>query len=137
MLRWRGRINVWESLLYVFSASLGVGMLNSSQFIGLAASIEKPQLATAVSLFYLSQQMGLMIGASGSAALLRTSFRNALVKNLGHSADGKQVSLLKSPSILSRQSLLRTKKTTCSTGTSKWWTLTSLSLRTNRSSKAF
>ncbi|MCJ1230460.1 hypothetical protein MMC12_007134 [Toensbergia leucococca] len=90
MLRWRGRINVWESLLYVFSASLGVGMLNSSQFIGLAASIEKPQLATAVSLFYLSQQMGLMIGASGSAALLRTSFRNALVKNLGHSADGKQ-----------------------------------------------
>ncbi|MCJ1230374.1 hypothetical protein MMC12_007047 [Toensbergia leucococca] len=89
MLRWRGRINVWESL-YIFPASLGVGMLNSSQFIGLAASIEKPQLATAVSLFYLSQQIGLMIGASGSAALLRKTFRDALVENLGDLADGNQ-----------------------------------------------
>lgn len=92
MLRWRGRINVWESL-YIFPASLGVGLLNSSQFTGLAASVEKSQLATAVSTFYLSQQIGLMIGAGGSAALLRRSFRDALMANLSGFPDADKVSV--------------------------------------------
>ena len=90
MLRWRGHINVWESL-YIFPASLGVGMLNSSQFTGLAASVEKSQLATAVSTFYLSQQIGLMMGASGSAALLRKTFRDALEVNLSGFTDAEKV----------------------------------------------
>ena len=82
MLRWRGQINVYESL-YIFPASLGVGLLNSSQFTGLAASIEKPDLAMAVGVFYLSQQIGLMIGAGGSSALLRRAFSDILVADLG------------------------------------------------------
>ena len=92
MLRWRGQINVWESL-YIFPASLGVGMLNSSQFTGLAASVEKSQLATAVSTFYLSQQIGLMIGAGGSAALLRRTFRDALMVNLSGFPNADKVSV--------------------------------------------
>ena len=91
MLRWRGRINVWESF-YIFPASLGVGMLNSSQFTGLAASVEKSELATAVSTFYLSQQIGLMIGAGGSAALLRRTFRDALMVNLSGFPNADKVS---------------------------------------------
>ncbi len=91
MLRWRGRINAWESL-YVFPASVGVGMLNSSQFTALAVSVEKPQLATAVSIFYLSQQIGLMIGASVSTAVLRHGFRAALNKRLGGFLDADKVS---------------------------------------------
>lgn len=91
MLRWRGRINVWESL-YIFPASIGVGMLNSSQFTGLAASVERSQLATAVSMFYLSQQVGLMMGASGSAALLRRTFRDALMANLSGLSNADKVS---------------------------------------------
>lgn len=67
-------------------------MLNSSQFTSLAASVEKAHLATAVSIFYLSQQIGLMVGASGSAALLRKAFRDALVKNLSNYVDHDKVS---------------------------------------------
>ena len=92
MLRWRGRINVWESL-YIFPAGLGVGMLNASQFTGLAASVEKSQVATAVSIFYLSQQIGLMMGASGSAALLRKTFRDALMVKLSGLSNADEVSI--------------------------------------------
>ncbi|KAL9127025.1 MAG: hypothetical protein Q9217_004014 [Psora testacea] len=81
MLRWRGHISVWESL-EILPASLGVGLLNSSQFIGLSAAVEKSHLATAISIFFLSQQIGMMIGASASAALLRYGFRDALIQKL-------------------------------------------------------
>ena len=91
MLRWRGRINSRESL-YIFPASLGVGMLSSSQFTGLAAYVEKYQLATAVSIFYLSQQIGLM-EASGSAALLRRTFRDALMVKLSGLLNADKVSI--------------------------------------------
>ena len=73
---------MWESL-YIFPASFGIGLLNSSQFVGVSAAVERPQLATTISTFFLSQQMGMMIGASGSGALLQRTFRNALVKRLG------------------------------------------------------
>lgn len=76
---------MWESL-YIFPASFGVGLLNSSQFVAISAAVEKPQLATTISIFFLSQQMGMMIGASGSGALLQRTFQNALVKNLGDHA---------------------------------------------------
>ena len=91
MLRWRGPINVWESL-YIFSATFAVGLLNSSQFIGLSAAVEKSRLATTISIFYLSQQLGMMIGASGSSALLRTAFRDALSMNLRDHVDSSRVS---------------------------------------------
>lgn len=95
LLRWHGRINVWESL-YIFPVSLGVGLLNSSQFIGLSAAVEKSQLATTITVFFLSQQIGLMIGASASSALLRSAFRNALEKALRDRNDSSSVSVLSS-----------------------------------------
>ncbi|KAL9126249.1 MAG: hypothetical protein Q9175_007944 [Cornicularia normoerica] len=91
LLRWRGPINVWESL-YIFPASFGVGLLNSSQFVGVSTVVERPQLATTVSIFFLSQQMGMMIGASGSGALLQRTFRNSLVRSLGDRVDSVQYS---------------------------------------------
>lgn len=93
LLRWRGPINVWESL-YIFPASFGVGLLNSSQFVGVSTTVERPQLATTVSIFFLSQQMGMMIGASGSGALLQRTFRNSLVRSLGDRVDSVQVSIV-------------------------------------------
>ena len=93
LLRWRGPINLWESL-YILPASFGVGLLNSSQFVGVSAAVERPQLATTLSLFFLSQQMGMMIGASGSGALLQRTFRSALMKSLGGHAERSEVSVL-------------------------------------------
>ena len=93
---------MWESL-YIFPASFGVGLLNSSQFVAVSAAVEKPQLATTISIFFLSQQMGMMIGASGSGALLQRTFRNALVKNLGDSAEMGEVSICNHTLIFSRR----------------------------------
>ncbi|KAL8873070.1 MAG: hypothetical protein Q9174_001408 [Haloplaca sp. 1 TL-2023] len=89
LLRWHGRISIWESL-EPFPAALGVGLLNSTQFVGVSAAVERPLLAKAISVFFLSQQIGMIVGAGGSSALLRRVFRDGLVKNLGHERHGKQ-----------------------------------------------
>ena len=90
MLRWRGQISVWESL-EIFLPSLGVGLLSSSQFIGSSAAVDKGDLATTISMFFLSGQIGMMIGAGGSAALARYGFRDALMRNLGDRPDKDHV----------------------------------------------
>ena len=105
LIRWRGAINIWESL-YIFPASFGVGLLNSSQFVAISASVEKPQLATTISIFFLSQQMGMMIGASGSGALLQRTFRNALENTLGNHAGMSEVSICNRTLFFSRRMLL-------------------------------
>ena len=81
-LRWRGPINIWESF-YIFPAAIGVGLLNSSQFIALSLAVEKSQLPTSVGMFFLSQQLGMMLGASVSAVVLTSVFRDGLMKTLG------------------------------------------------------
>ena len=91
ILRWRGQINVWESL-YIFPASLAVGLFNSSQFMGPSTTVKKGYLATNISIFFLSQQIGMMIGAGASSALLRSTFRDASVKQLGDGVASSQVS---------------------------------------------
>ena len=105
LFRWRGPINIWESL-YIFPASFGVGLLNSSQFVAISASVEKSQLATTISIFFLSQQMGMMIGASGSGALLQRTFRNALEKTLGDHAGMSEVSICNRTVVFFRAMLL-------------------------------
>ena len=44
-----------------------------------------------ISIFFLSQQIGIMTGASGSGALLQKTFSNALEKRLGDSAQEREV----------------------------------------------
>lgn len=88
-LRWRGAINVWESL-YILPAAMGVGLLNSSQFIGLSAAVQRSQLATTISTFFLSQQLGMMVGAATSAALLKSIFRSGLVRLIGDNHTGSE-----------------------------------------------
>ena len=94
LLRWRGPINIWESF-YILPAAVGVGMLNSSQFIALSAAVEKSRLATSISLFFLSLQLGQMIGASVSAVLLTSVFRDTLIKKLGSDEKSLQVGTMK------------------------------------------
>ncbi len=90
MLRWRGRISVWESL-EIFPPSVGVGLLSSSQFIGLSAAVDKGDLATTISMFFLSGQLGMMIGASGSTAVAKYGFQDALSRRLGDWPDKDHV----------------------------------------------
>lgn len=82
LLRWRGRIEIWESL-YLSPAALAIGLLNSSQFVALSAAVEKEHLATIISTYFLSLQLGILIGASASASLLRVVFGTTLAGLVG------------------------------------------------------
>lgn len=90
-LRWRHGTNFWESL-YTFPAGLSFGMILSTQFIGLSASAPKRQIATAVSTYYLSQQVGILVGVGASAAMLRMDFRKTLLRQLENYSDRNCVS---------------------------------------------
>lgn len=90
-LRWRHGTNVWESS-YVFPAGLGAGMVLSTQFIALSASAPRPQLATAMGMYYLCQQFGRILGVSLSTAILRIDFRRTLERRLEDGPGKSQVS---------------------------------------------
>lgn len=92
-LRWRHGTNIWEAQ-YVVLIGVGFGSLLSTTFIGLSASAPKPQLATAIGMYYLSQQFGEILGVSIAATILRGDFRNTLQERLGSRPDAKRVSNL-------------------------------------------
>ena len=99
-IRWRGPIPIWESL-YIFPAAIGVGLLNSSQFVALSIAVEKSQLATSIGMFFLSQQLGMMFGASVSAVVLTSVFRKGLMKTVGSDERSVHVGIVEKPNIMS------------------------------------
>ena len=62
--------------------------------MGLTASAPSSQLATSISLFYLSQQIGIIVGVSSAAALLRNNLYKHLVLRLIDCPDKEIVSHL-------------------------------------------
>ena len=99
-LRWRHGTNIWEAQ-YVVLVGVGFGIVLSTQFIGLSASAPRAQLATAIGMYYLSQQFGEILGVSIASTILRVDFRNTLRKRLGDRPDADMVSNLL-PSSLAR-----------------------------------
>ncbi|KAL8845676.1 MAG: hypothetical protein Q9221_009166 [Calogaya cf. arnoldii] len=90
MLRWHGRINIWESL-YIFPVGLAVGLLSSTQYVGVSAAVERKDLATVISMLLLGQQISMMVGAGSSSALLRKVFHDALADKLGDRSASQKV----------------------------------------------
>ncbi|KAF7512506.1 hypothetical protein GJ744_001441 [Endocarpon pusillum] len=82
-LRWRHGTNVWEAL-YVFPWGLSHGMLVSTQFIGLSASAPRSRLATSISVFYLGQQLGIILGIVAAAVLLQIELYETLMQRLAN-----------------------------------------------------
>lgn len=81
ILLWRGHTSIWESL-YTAPCGFGTGLLFSSVFVGLAAAVKESQMAMATSVFYLSSNLGAIIGASLVSSVLEVSLRNQLTKSL-------------------------------------------------------
>ncbi|KAK0636759.1 major facilitator superfamily domain-containing protein [Bombardia bombarda] len=71
-LRWRGPIG-WAETLYGFPIGLAFGVSLSAAFIGLTAGLDPTQVAVSTSGFYLSLNLGSMLGVS-SASLMISSF---------------------------------------------------------------
>lgn len=71
-LRWRGAAG-WLETLYGFPIGVGFGVSLSAAFIGLTSSVEASKVAVSTSGFYLSLNLGSLMGVS-SASLLISSF---------------------------------------------------------------
>ena len=89
---WKGNTNIWESL-YIVPGGFGTGLLFSSVFVGLAASVDGTQVATATSVFFLSSNIGAIVGASMASTVLETSLRSQLTKSLQGIPEGGEVCL--------------------------------------------
>lgn len=81
ILRWHGDTNIWESL-YIMPGGFGTGVMYTTVFISLAAGVDESQMAIATSSFYLSANMGTLLGASLSSTVLQKHLRTELGRAL-------------------------------------------------------
>ncbi|RDL36129.1 Uncharacterized protein BP5553_06741 [Venustampulla echinocandica] len=79
---------VWEEILTTFPFGLFGGIVLSAQFIGLYNCSPNQYMATAISMYYMSQQIGIALGISISSGLLKHQFKvtlqNAMVNVPGY-----------------------------------------------------
>lgn len=81
-IRWPQGPRRWE-LLYTFGSGMGIGGLFATSFMGLSASIPKDMSATAITVYYMSQQLGMILGVTLAAAACRRTFEAQLFRHLG------------------------------------------------------
>lgn len=82
MLRWANGIQGIE-VYYCFPWAIGSGLLLSAQFLALTICSPEGQMASATAVYYLSQQIGQIIGTSVSTVALQRLFRLRLELGLG------------------------------------------------------
>ncbi|OBT44202.1 hypothetical protein VE00_04811 [Pseudogymnoascus sp. WSF 3629] len=80
LVRWPHTIGVWEGIMTTFPFGLFGGIALSAQFIGLYQCSSKQYMATAISMYYMSQQIGVALGISISSGLLKHQFHVTLQK---------------------------------------------------------
>ncbi|KAK6585697.1 hypothetical protein PZA11_002424 [Diplocarpon coronariae] len=70
-------LGTWAGL-EVFPFGLFAGVVLSTQFIGLYNRASKQEMATAISMYYMSQQIGIALGISLTSSLLNQQFQSML-----------------------------------------------------------
>ncbi|KAE8315917.1 major facilitator superfamily domain-containing protein [Aspergillus transmontanensis] len=88
-LRWPEDPSFWE-LAYPFFAIFTIYGVLTTQFVGLSASIPKGMNATTTTIYYLSQQFGMMLGFTLTPAVNRKIFTYKLKQKLGTSTQARQ-----------------------------------------------
>jgi len=87
ILRWHGKTNVWESL-YIAPGGFGSAIATSSVFVALTVGVDNSHMAVATSGLYLSGNIGAVSGMSVVSAVLQSTLRVSLAKNIKN-IDGK------------------------------------------------
>lgn len=94
LMRWTGH-TPWPEVLYIFFGGLGMGIITSTTFIHLAASLDSSEMAIAGTTLYLAQNVFMLVGiqlgttivnaslkAQLEAALTGVKHRSSLIKGL-------------------------------------------------------
>lgn len=106
IINWRGNTNVLQSLL-IFSGGFGTGQAHSAVFVALANGVAEEDMAIASSGFYLSSNIGGVLGVSVGSTVHQVMLRRGLMKVLKGRSDWKEVSLRASIFIQTRSKLTR------------------------------
>jgi MFS family permease len=83
----------WE-LLFTIIMGVGMGGFFSVTFVGLSASIPSHMSATAMTAYYLAQQLGMMMGVSATSVTCRMVFKAYLERKFADFASSVQVIFL-------------------------------------------
>ncbi|RDL37138.1 uncharacterized protein BP5553_04571 [Venustampulla echinocandica] len=89
-LRWRGSTG-WLECLYGFPVGLGFGVSLSAAFIALTARLDPSEVAVSTSGFYLSLNLGSLIGVSFASLLVQASVQRTLLENLKDLPNRRQI----------------------------------------------
>ena len=96
ILRWRGTIHGWEAL-EISPGGFGSGVTTTSTFIALTADMSHENMAVVTSGFYLSSNLGTVLGVSISSSIQRGMLKVLLRKRLPFS-DGANLKACRSSS---------------------------------------
>ncbi|KAJ4245523.1 hypothetical protein NW762_014032 [Fusarium torreyae] len=88
LLFWHGKVS-WFQALFVALPGMGMGIVQSSTFIHLAASLDNSEIAIAGASWFLAQNIGVLIGASFSTASINYALKLSL-DNLLDGVEGKE-----------------------------------------------
>lgn len=99
----------WKSV-FIFPGGFGMGLIASSVFVGLAASVPEEEVAIAGSGMYLILNIGGVAGTAAGSAVFETTLRKTLQASLADVDDGPQVRTdrtLNCPMVLADETRLR------------------------------
>lgn len=89
-LHWRGAAS-WLVTMYGFPIGLGFGVSLSAAFIGLTAGLDPSKVSISTSGFYLSLNLGSVIGVSISSLLISSFVKSALQERLQGVPDAARI----------------------------------------------
>lgn len=89
LIRWRNGCFNWE-MVYLFTIGLGMGVIYSAQFVAMSLDAPKGSLPTCITTYYLSQQLGFIIGPALGIAMVQRAFGARLSRELAEFGE-KQV----------------------------------------------
>jgi hypothetical protein len=92
--RWGANWQLPGEWLYSLPAGLGLGAVLACTFTGLTISTEQSLQATAICIYYLSQQVGGIIGTAVSTVALHSTFKSTLAGFLQNVPNKEKVSEL-------------------------------------------
>lgn len=89
-LQWRGTSG-WLETLYGFPIGLGFGVSLSAAFIGLTAGLDPSKVSISTSGFYLSLNLGCVIGVSAGSMLINSFVKRMLQERLQDIPDAGRI----------------------------------------------
>ncbi|RSL60659.1 hypothetical protein CEP54_006643 [Fusarium duplospermum] len=87
---WRGSTPSWQTL-FLFPGGFGIGLAHASLYIGLAASVEKEDMAIAGTGYYLCGNIGAVAGLSAHNALFQATLQDSLEAKLNGFVNGDEI----------------------------------------------